>query len=139
MLASLISAMSICISGVFNAVKDSKILGISTLLGAIINILCNVVFINLWGVLGAAVATLLSNIVIWIYRMVKVKKYVYLKINIKRDICAYIILGLMCGASLTENHLYIVQISCIFILCYLYIKELIKIIECFKRKIMFRI
>ena len=65
--------------------------------------------------------------------------HVYLKINIKRDICAYIILGIMCGAGLTENHLYIVQISCIFILCYLYIKELIKISEYFKRKIMFRI
>lgn len=119
-LSSLIGAMSICISGVFNAVKDSKSLGFSTLAGAIVNTALNATLIPVYGVTGAVLATLVSNVVIWIYRMIKVRQYATLKLNLRRDIIAYLLLLAMCACGLTETHLYPVQVVCMFIIILLY-------------------
>ena len=85
-LSQLFSALSICISGVFDAVKDSKTLAWSTMLGAGINTILNTILIPPLGILGAVLATLIAHIIIWIYRMVKANTYIQLKIYIIRDL-----------------------------------------------------
>lgn len=122
-LAHLFGAMSICISGVFNAVKDSKSLAFSTMLGAIVNTILNAVLIYFIGVTGAPIATLISNIVIWIYRMRKSRNYVRLRIYLKRDIAAYLLLILMCCVGLTKSHLYLLQVLVLIVIWCLYRHE----------------
>lgn len=80
------------LGGVFIAVKDSKHLGISTTVGAVVNILCGVGFSLVIGPAGAALGTTFSYIVVWIMRLIEIKKYITLKINISRDVIIYIIL-----------------------------------------------
>lgn len=80
------------LSGVFVAVKDSKRLGVSTVIGAFINVISGVLLSLIFGPIGAALGTTLSYVVVWIIRLIDIKKYMHLSINLCRDICTYILL-----------------------------------------------
>lgn len=49
-------------------------------LGAISNIMLNLILIHTIGIMGAAAATILSYIIVFIYRVIDTKKYLYMKI-----------------------------------------------------------
>lgn len=80
------------LSGVFVAVKDSKRLGVSTVIGAFINVVSGVLLSLIFGPIGAALGTTLSYVVVWIIRLIDIRKYMHLSINLYRDICTYILL-----------------------------------------------
>lgn len=65
----------------YNALKNNKILMISTIIGAIVNIILNFILIPIIGGIGAAIATLVSYLVIVIIRIIDVRKKVALSIN----------------------------------------------------------
>ena len=65
--------------GIFSGYKDTKIMGATTIWGAIINLVVNLALIKFIGIYAAAISTLVSCMVIYYYRKIKVKKYVKLK------------------------------------------------------------
>lgn len=132
--AQLFGALSICISGVFSAVKDSKTLASSTLIGALVNTLLNYFLIGRIGVQGAVIATLISNLVIWAYRMHKVKKYVSLKIRFKRDLTTYLLVILQCVFGLFEGQFYLGQLICMGLILFLYRRDVSTVGRTFCRK-----
>lgn len=72
----------ICLySQVYLAKKLSKQVATTAILGAIINILVNVVFIKLIGIYAAALSTTLSYFVMMVYRHFDLKKYINIKIE----------------------------------------------------------
>lgn len=133
--AQLFGALSICISGVFNAVKDSKVLAFSTFIGAVVNTILNYILIKQFGVQGAVIATMISNVIIWVYRMHKVLGYVKLKINFKRDIISYIIILVQTILGMFSSQLYIVQSLCIISILVLYREEVDSIYRVFLKEI----
>lgn len=74
--------MSGYFGGVFSAYKDTKIMGITTIIGAAINLIVHLLLVKFIGIYAAAVSTLISCMVIYYYRKIKAKKYVKLE-NIK--------------------------------------------------------
>lgn len=52
----------------------------SSVVSAVTNIVLNIVLIPLIGIMGAAIATLTSYIVVFIYRIIDTKKYLYMKV-----------------------------------------------------------
>ena len=91
-IAIVFSSMSGYIGGFFSAVKDSKVFAQSTLVGAVVNLVLNIIFTPLVGPIGAAVATTISFAVIWLIRLLNSRKYIILRINLPRDLTAYLIL-----------------------------------------------
>ena len=91
LLSTYFSNISGFYGGIFSAYKDTKIMGTTTMLAAIINIVLNIVFIHWIGLFAAALATLIANLVAYIYRKKKVRKYVILKEDIKKQILSFII------------------------------------------------
>lgn len=85
-------ALSGHLGGIFSAVKESRIVSKTTVAGAIVNILLNFLLIHYFGVIGAAIATMISYIVTWAMRLFYAKKYIKLRLNIKKDIVVYILL-----------------------------------------------
>ena len=69
------------LSASYNVHKDSKGFLYSALIGAITNIALNFILIPNFGVHGAALATMISYIVIFIYRLFDTKKYVNINLN----------------------------------------------------------
>lgn len=80
------------IGGFFTAVKDSKMFATSTIVGAVTNIILNLILVPFIGALGSALATTVSYIEVWIIRLIQSKRYIKLKINLIRDCSSYILL-----------------------------------------------
>lgn len=82
------------LGGIFGAVKDTKVFAESTLVSACTNIILNFVLVSQIGTIGAAIATAIAYLLTWVIRIIKVRKYIALKLNIKKDFIAYFILVL---------------------------------------------
>lgn len=126
LLANVFGAMSGLIGGVFSAVKDTKIYSYSTTIGAIVNIVLNIILIKFFGVIGVAIATAISYFVVWAIRMVNAKKYITLKINIKRDLIVYFILVLQAVLmiNIASIKVYILQFILFITIITLYYKDI---------------
>lgn len=91
-IAIVFGSLSGFLGGVFSAVKDSKMFGKSTIAGALINLLFNVILVYFVGAIGAAVATTISFFIVWLIRIKHVKKYIKVNMKLARDSVAYFIL-----------------------------------------------
>ena len=123
-IAALAGAMSIFLSSIFCAVGESKIVGITTFTGAAVNLILNVVFIPWIGLLGAAVATAISNVIIWITRMWKSRRYVKMKSRPYREILCFFLICVQGVLAFQELHFYFQQVLIFIILIFLFRGEM---------------
>lgn len=91
-ISSFFGAISGYLGGIFSAAKKSKIYAKTTSVGAIVNIILNFLLIKDYGAYGAAIATLVSYIIVWIMRLKETNKIIKLNINIKLDVICYVLL-----------------------------------------------
>ncbi|WP_368259927.1 polysaccharide biosynthesis C-terminal domain-containing protein [Clostridium paraputrificum] len=82
-LASIFSAFASFYGTGYLSAKDTKASLYTTMLGAGVNIILNFILIPMVGIYGAAIATLISNLLVWIVRLKHTKKYFNIKINIR--------------------------------------------------------
>ena len=59
---------------VYTSAKKTSFIFTSTIVGAVVNIILNVILVRIWGIIGAAVATLLSYMCVWMLRVINVRK-----------------------------------------------------------------
>ena len=126
-ITNLFGGMSVCISGVFSAVKDTKTLATTTAMGGITNTILNALLIPLLGVQGAVIATMISTAAVWVWRMHKVRFYIRLNIHLVRDTISYVFVLIQCIVGLVESHLYVVQLLILMCVIALYRSELMTI------------
>ena len=126
-IAILFGALAGYLGGFFTAVRDSKEFSRSTTIGAVVNIFLNIILVPLIGPLGAAIATAVCYAVVWAIRLMRSRHYIQLKINIRRDLFAYVILGLQSSALLFVDDLlllYLILGPLFLLICFLYLCEL---------------
>ncbi len=131
-IAIVFSSMSGYIGGFFSAAKDSKIFAQSTMIGAILNLILNIIFTPVIGAIGAAIATTISFAVVWIIRLFTSRKYVELRINFSRDVFSYLILmvqGVILNSVNKDILLYIIESILFVVIILLYQEEIKKIIH----------
>lgn len=134
LLATYFTNISGFYGGIFTAYKDTNIMGITTLVAAVINFVLNLATICFWGLYAAAFSTLLANLVVYSYRKYKVKKYVKLNKNNKESLSAIgitmIILVLFYSADMR------MQIIGAFLSLVYAVAENIEILKIFQKKFM---
>ncbi len=87
---------------------------VSSAIGAVVNILLNLLLLNTIGVVGAAIATLASYVIVFVYRVIDTKKYLYMKIDYKKTIVNLLLLIAMgCCIMFMEYGLWQNVINCI--------------------------
>lgn len=79
LVGTLFSALSTFISSEYTAHKDSKGFLRSASVGAIVNLVLNLILMPIMGVMGAAIATCISYISVFIYRALDICKYTKIK------------------------------------------------------------
>ncbi|WP_296875418.1 oligosaccharide flippase family protein [Thomasclavelia sp.] len=92
LIAVLFGSLSGYIGGIFAASKNSKIFGLSSAVGAIVNIILNIVLVNFIGTIGAAISTTISFWIVWVIRCSYTTKIIKIKFNLKRDYLSYALL-----------------------------------------------
>lgn len=138
MVSVVFGAMCGVLGGMFSASKNSRTKGMSTLIGAIVNLACCIVLVYKIGPLGASISALLSYIAVWATRIIKIKKEFDLKINLKRDIFVYFILIIQATVLIFELPLQyelIIEIALLFIIFIMYYKIIIGYLKKLKVKI----
>ncbi|MBR4575091.1 MAG: polysaccharide biosynthesis C-terminal domain-containing protein [Lachnospiraceae bacterium] len=126
LLAATIGCIATYFGTFYNAVKNNKMLMISTLTGAACNILMNLILIPLFGGFGAAIATTVSYYLITVIRMVDINRMIDLDINYKRLILQFILVVLSAVSSCFEGTSSIVIPICCFSLIILSDHKLLK-------------
>ena len=91
-IAILFGALSGYLGGFFTAVKDSKEFARSTAIGATINVVLNLISVPFIGPLGAAIATATCYAAVWCIRFAHSRRYIRLRVNLKRDLTVYFVL-----------------------------------------------
>ena len=108
--------VAICLySQVYLAKKLSKQVASTAIVGAIINILINVIFIKQIGLYAAAISTMISYFVMMIYRHFDLKKYVNIKIEKKLIIESIIIYAFTLLIYYQKS--IILHVICLLIVC----------------------
>lgn len=94
------------IGGIYIAKKRTKEIASTTILSALINIVINLVLIKFIGLLAACVSTLLSYMVMSLYRYYDCQKYVKLRLNFVRIVLFSIIYVVSSIIYLNGNFLF---------------------------------
>ena len=95
LLATYYSNISGFYGGIFTAYKDTKVMGTTTVVAAVLNLVLNLVLISYLGLWGSSLATLAATFVVNEYRRVKVKAYVSLAGGYRFAAASYAVLALV--------------------------------------------
>lgn len=79
MIATYYSNLSSFYGGIFSAYKDTKIMGTTTIVAAVINLVIDLLLVNSLKIYAACFSTLIANLIVYFYRKKKLKKYLKLK------------------------------------------------------------
>lgn len=79
MIATYYSNLSSYFGGIFSAYKDTKIMGTTTLVAAVINLVIDLILIKQFKIYAACISTLVADLIVYFYRRKKLKKYIRLK------------------------------------------------------------
>lgn len=96
--ATIFQAMDNFLSSIYEAARKTTHSMISSVIGAASNILLNLVLIQLIGIAGAAIATLASYVIVFVYRIIDTKKFLYMRVFWAKIIVNLILLtGMSCS------------------------------------------
>lgn len=112
---------------IFTAIKKTSIISRTTLIGAGINTLGNIILIKAWGALGAASATMVGYFFTWVMRSVYLKNYIRMRVNWKKH---YMTLALLVVQSMLAVFVqgYWQQLLCMALIIGLYLNEIKRIV-----------
>lgn len=94
LVGTMFNGLSLFEGCIYAAVRKTKIVSLTTMLGAISNIIFNIIFINFWGSIGAAFATMIGYFLTWALRTCFMRNIILVKVNWKFEIISYVFLFL---------------------------------------------
>ena len=125
--ALVINTMSSFAGSIISAGTDTKPLFTSTLAGATLNLVLDIILIKLMGIYGAGIATAISYILIVTMRMKAVKKDFNLLIDYKRMLSSIGLLCVLTATMIFSNHIVYYGISTLLTIIIIYINRKILI------------
>lgn len=127
LVASLFNALAQHLGGVYGAVKDLKILVISTCSSVVVNLILNLLLIPKFGGIGAAFATMSSMYCIFMIRYINLRKHIHMYVKTRRNYVMYGLLLMQILLDHQKGHLYFFQILIVCIMVLLNIDECKKV------------
>jgi len=92
LIAVIFGAMTGFLNTINLAFKKTKSLFVAVLIGAVIGIIINILFVPKYGAMAASVSTTISYFSIWLIRFIETRRYMHLKINLFKDSLSYSII-----------------------------------------------
>ena len=129
LLSALFSAYSGYFGALYGAIRKTVNNMLSTFVAAITNVVANFVCIYFFGVYGAVMGTAISYIVLGIYRMVDVNRYMKIDYNIPKLVINSTVFAIATIFSTLNFLKYLVPSACMIILIIYNFKELKEILN----------
>ena len=128
LIAYLFSGLSGFMASSFRASKKTTGLMFSTIIGAAVNILLNIVVIKEFGIMGAAATTAIGFAVTFYIRYINIKQIIDLKISLMKDTIVYILLtiqAILIGGEIKFS--YPISILLLLVIVLIYNSEILHI------------
>ncbi len=106
------------LSSIYEACNKTMHSLISSVIGAVSNVTLNLILLNSpMGVLGAALATFVSYVLVYVYRVIDTRKYLYMKVDFPKMFLNLALLAVMsvCVMTLSEG-LLLNAVNCVIFL-----------------------
>ena len=137
-IANVFNILSSFMGTVYTGAKKTKMLSISTMIGAGSNILLNFALIPLFGAMGAAMSTVVSYAIIQLIRIVHSRRILSFEVNHSRDIFMFLLLISQACLVLTDTYLGVLISTVFTIVIFIMSKSvLLDIINVLKSKLNF--
>lgn len=127
LISTMFNAMTSFLGSVFVAVKNSKIIAFTTIASAMVNVVLNILLIPGMGALGAAIATAATYAALWLVRLIMSKKYINIRVNLVKDVLAYVLLAVQVVLEHMEGHGYVGQLIVLALIMFIYRNNIVKI------------
>ena len=125
--ANLLNVLSGLLGGLYIALKKTKEIALTTIYSGIINIVVHLLLVKYIGIYAAIISTIISYLVIFIYRYIDIRKYVKIKIPYITIIVIFAVLGISTTMYLINNvYLNIVNLVLILLFIIIYNRKDIK-------------
>ncbi|MBQ7349167.1 MAG: polysaccharide biosynthesis C-terminal domain-containing protein, partial [Clostridia bacterium] len=135
-LAYIFSSQAIFMGSFFSAAKKTKIMFVSSLVGAIVNIIFNILLIPKLEGFGAAIATVIGYVSILVINIINTRKLLSMDLNIFKNVSSYILIIVEIVAILVDVWWgYLIAGVCTLAIILLNIKEFIFLIKMLLNKI----
>lgn len=89
MIAVVFGGLSAFIEGIFAAAKETRLLAITTVTGACMNVVLNLILVSRYGVIGAAFSTMVSYFAVWFSRMLGLRKKIGITLISPKDMIGF--------------------------------------------------
>ncbi len=133
-IAYLFNALAQHVSSIFSASKQTKKIFYASLTGALVNLLLNLILIPKYQGSGAAIATVIGYMVVWIINMINTRNILSMDFNLKKIVSSTIILVIeIVFILLNDKKYYLFSIFCVFGVLFINRKELVNVFEYLKR------
>ena len=133
LVGTLFNGLGLFIGCMFTAVKRTKDISSTTILGAIANTVLNFMLIPIIGAFGAAFATLVGYFVVFLIRLIRLRYIVKMKVKWTTIIFSLIFLGIQCSVATISNNSFL-QIPLVICIIVMNKSIFIKIVETFIKK-----
>lgn len=97
------ASLSSCYGSIYIALKKTKFIGMTSMIGAVLNLAINVLLINKIGLYAASLSTVISYCIIYFSRVIQLKKYILISLNWRRICLSFIILLVVCVLYYWKN------------------------------------
>jgi len=97
LLATIYSSLSGFIGTTYTAAKRTSGILLTTIIGAVVNIAFGIIFVPLFGIQGASLASGVSFLVILLVRLLDTQKFMPILFNIKDFVLNHIVIAMMIG------------------------------------------
>ncbi len=109
LLSILFSAYASFYGASYNAEKKTMGAFITSAIGALFNLILNYIFIKLIGLQGAAFATMLAYLIMWVIRLIHTRAYICVKVNRWRFGCSILLIVIQIVSFYLLKELWFVQ------------------------------
>ena len=99
------NAQNTFMGSLFTAKKQTKDIFTTTAVGAVVNIVLNIILIYFLGAIGAAISTLVSYIAVFLSRLVRIKKLYSIDPEICKQLFYFMSLCAQCVMVMTSNRI----------------------------------
>lgn len=119
--ANLLNVLSGLLGGLYIALKKTKEIALTTIYSGIINIVVHLLLVKYIGIYAAIISTIISYLVIFIYRYIDIRKYVKVKLPYITIIVIFTVLGISTTMYLINNvylNIFNLVLTLLFIIIY---------------------
>lgn len=117
---------------IYMSAKKNISIMITTVVAAIANVILNYFMIPKWEIQGAVIATMISYIIVGVYRLLGSRSIVYMEINVKKTFIALIVLMIESIATIGDGKMILISVACAVVILCMYaqmIKEFVLAIK----------